>query len=276
MSTKANNNIKTKKDRNRSPSYPAIDLELATILAKVLYDEIGQSSSNVEVVLGIWGHKPQSGSGLVKLAALKKFGLIEDEGSKDQRRAKLTQLALTIVLDEEKKSVDYYKALEEAAMNPVIHQELWNRYSGSIPSDNTLRLMLAKEYQFSERGVKEFIEQFRRTIEFAMMNKSGNIISEEKKSGADKRRQSTEWADNAFDSFRSFLQGSQMNMDTQKKPDETQKDQEITNFSIPLTNDMGFIIRHRFPMSTEEWEYMMSLLELYKKRLVQTQKDKKN
>jgi len=86
-----------KKTRQRSPSYPGIGLEAALGRAKALYQEEGRNAAPNEAILDHWGYASKSGPGLVTLAALKRFGLLQTEGP---GKARLTNLALSIILDE--------------------------------------------------------------------------------------------------------------------------------------------------------------------------------
>src|SRR5207253_10235130 len=74
------------KARPRSPSYPGIDLATAIERARTMFEHEHRSAAHVDVLYSHWGHKPKSGAGGVVLAALKKYGLITDDGSGANRR----------------------------------------------------------------------------------------------------------------------------------------------------------------------------------------------
>src|SRR5207244_2704806 len=97
-----------------------------------------------------------SGAGGVVLAALKKYGLITDDGSGANRRARLTDTALTILLDDVGSSTRQ-AVIREAALKPAIHQEVWSKYAGSLPSDQSLRMWLIRDKAFTPSGADEFI-----------------------------------------------------------------------------------------------------------------------
>jgi hypothetical protein len=138
--------------------------------ARSLYGEIGRSPAHVEVALRALGYGPRSGGGRVILAALKKFGLIEDEGSRDRRQVKLTPLALRIMLDEREQSPEREAAIKTAALSPAIHRELRDRYPGSLPGDETISTFLRVDRAFTDSAVKEFVPQFRATMAFAKLD----------------------------------------------------------------------------------------------------------
>ncbi len=175
--------IKRKKPRTRSPSYPAINLDSAINKALIIKQKEGGGNYYLplQVALGHWGYAPKSGNGLLAVAALKKFGLIEDKGSGKSREIKLTELARKILYyaDSDENKNEYKMLLQEAALNPQIHKELWEMYDGNLPSDDTLRAYLLfnrPDGRFAESAVDDFIIQFRTTISLAKLGKN-DIIS---------------------------------------------------------------------------------------------------
>jgi hypothetical protein len=174
-----------KKQEGRSPSYPGIPLGEAITRARTIYERDGRNSAPVTAILGHWGYKDGSGPGTIALAALKKFGLLTDEGVGPKRTAKLTELALRIVLDTREDSPERAAFIREAALKPSIHAELWRECDGKVPSDGTLRHKLVLDRKFTQRGADEFIQQFRSTIAFSGLNESDSISDEDGEKDAD-------------------------------------------------------------------------------------------
>jgi len=164
-----------RKVRPRSPSYPGVDLETALDRARLVHQHEQRHKANIDTILGHWNYSPRSGPGLVLLAALKKFGLMVDEGSGQDRQAGLSDLALDILLDERDNSPERSAAIKKAALAPPIHSDLWEKYGGRLPSDQNLRFHLIRERAFTDSGADEFIAQFRRTISFARLGEDGTI-----------------------------------------------------------------------------------------------------
>jgi hypothetical protein len=163
--------------RTRSPAYPAISLEEAIAKAQQLYDAEDTRFANIEAVASHWGTVINNSTFQVTLAALKHFGLIVDEGSKENRRVKLTDLGLDILLhpgDSPKRRV----ALETAALTPKIHRELWDKYDGKLPPDVSIRLYLLRARDgghFNRNFVDSFIANFRSTLAFAKLDQADKI-----------------------------------------------------------------------------------------------------
>ncbi|HEY7313171.1 MAG TPA: hypothetical protein VH643_27730 [Gemmataceae bacterium] len=171
---------KESKGRTRSPAYPAIGLDEAIRRAQALYDAADQRWENIEAAAEHWGYATSSSAFLLTVAALKQFGLLTDEGRREDRRVRLSDLALDIVVHPED-SRERAEAIQKAALNPKIHRELWERFEGKLPStDVSIRVYLLREREdarFNKDRVDAFISQFRSTIAFARLDQSDTMGS---------------------------------------------------------------------------------------------------
>jgi len=190
--TNADTTGKGRKARVRSPGYPYINLEDAIARAKKFHEHESRSSANYVVALRHWGYGKKSSVGRQVLAAVKAFGLFEDEGAGELRRVKLTGRALLILLDDHPNSADRIEALQEAALAPKIHQIIWENEGERLPSDVNLRhyLLFDHDPPFNENTVGQFIQEFRATLEFASLLESGNIPPENGDTEEDLMKQS--------------------------------------------------------------------------------------
>jgi len=164
-----------KRRKGRSPSYPGLDLEAALEKARQLYQHEKHHAASVETILGHWDYTPKSGAGLVAIAALKKFGLTEDQGRGNDRKAKLSARALDIIHDDREQSGSRQAVIKAAALQPTIHRELFEKYEGNLPSDQNLRFHLLRERGFTESGADEFIRELRATFAFAGLTESDTM-----------------------------------------------------------------------------------------------------
>lgn len=174
--------------KERSPSYPAIDLEKALQRAKELREKESRHFAPVSAIVQHWGYSPKSSGGIVTLSALRKYGLIEEQGSSESRQARISNLALKILLDERPGSRERLDAIQEAALNPDIHAELWQEFGGSLPSDENLRYQLRIQRRFSDTAANEFIKQFKRTLVFAKILDSDTLSEQDEDKTEPERR----------------------------------------------------------------------------------------
>src|SRR5579863_3947203 len=106
------------RSRDRSPPFPFIPLERAIGRAREFEASYRRSAGRLANVLGVWGYTAKSSGGFQTMAALKAFGLMEDEGTGAERKFKLTDLALRILKDERPGKRE--EGIKEAALKPKL------------------------------------------------------------------------------------------------------------------------------------------------------------
>lgn len=235
----------------RSPSYPAIGLAAAIDRASDLYEVEGRSPTPVGVAVQHWGYAIKSSGGLQTVAALKKFGLLGDEGSGEARKVSLTDLALDIILDEREGSSERRAAIQQAALSPPIHRQLWDRHGAALPSDRNLRYELTRELHFGEAAADELIREFRQTLDFAGLGK-GDV------------------ADTLSDSPPDKSENPPVNQPPAAPPRQQAPAGEI---AIPVLLKAGQAqvkLQGTFPVTEAEWDRMLALLEAHRPGLVET------
>jgi hypothetical protein len=236
-----------KRRKGRSPSYPGISLPAAIERARMLYGLEGRHWAPVATILEHWGYAPKSGGGAVTLAALKKFGLMEDEGSGEDRRARLTDLAWQIVHDP-----NPGQAIRRAALMPPIYNELWQEIqaTGGVLSDQNLRWKL-KQRGFTDNGADEFVPPFRDTVAFANLSVSGTIDGQE---SDDDREDDDEPEDDQQDE-------RPLRRRRKSRPG-------MKTVTFPLVDVGEIVIEGQFPMPEEAWAQFMAVLNALKPSMV--------
>lgn len=155
----------------RSPNFPFIPLEKAIYRAEEFYQANLLARTSAGVAVEVWGYAPKSSGGQQTIAALVAYGILEEEGTGPSRRLWLSPLGKSIVLDERPGSEDRKTAIQCAAKNPKIFNELFDVYSSTgVPSDPHIKHTLQSDYHFPPKKVVEFIKIFRQTIDYAGIN----------------------------------------------------------------------------------------------------------
>lgn len=249
--------VAQKKTRQRSPSYPGVDLETALERAAVLRTKEGRNFAAVNAVVQHWGYGIKSSTGYIVLAALKKFGLLEEQGSGDARRVRLTNLAQKILLDDRQDSPDRLRLIQEAALTPPIHAELWQEFDGSMPSDTNLRYNLRMQRGFSDAAVGEFIDEFRSTIAFAKLEDS-DMLSGREEDVSPREREDDMRADPnpPGQSARNVA------------PPPVPTDPRLRAIQLPLARPEWATLQVPYPLNEADWAMMMALLTAMKPALV--------
>src|SRR5687767_3097199 len=85
--------------KERSPNFPFISLEAALRRCREFFDAEKRGAAPVSVAAKHWNYSPNSSGGIQTLAALNAYGLLVDEGRGNDRRVKLSDTALRLLLD---------------------------------------------------------------------------------------------------------------------------------------------------------------------------------
>lgn len=150
--------------KERSPSFPFISLRKAVERARAMHDRYKRESARVIVVGSVWGLGAKSSGMQQTVAALKQYGLLDDSGSKEERKVTLTPLALRILIDTRPGQRE--DGLREAAMKPRLFNE-YQRWAAHRPPDDHVMSELRFDRGFTEEAAKTFIRVFFDTMEFA-------------------------------------------------------------------------------------------------------------
>jgi hypothetical protein len=244
--------------KGRSPAYPAIPLETAIQRARQLHEKERTYATPVATVAAHWGYSSMNGAALGAIAALKKYGLLDYEGSGDQRKAKLSQLA-EVILQHPDDAVRR-NAVAEAALRPALHRELWDKYGDQLPSDSNLRWELTHDRGFTETGASEFIPIYRATIAFGQLASfqppsadeppDGDPAAEDTLEGSERSGASTEG--------KGSQSGSPSFPGTRSYP-------------IRLISGGEIAVEGAFPIAEDDWDHFIRVLNAMKPGLVRTE-----
>lgn len=186
--TEINEKDVSKTPKKRSPPYPSISLDKAIERARSLYEKAMHHPVKIGVIAAAWDYAPKSSGLFGTLAAMKQFGLLDDEGSTDKRSFRLTERALRIIRDPNPSSEKRVAAIKASALEPKIHQELWEQYgaallTGSLDMAATSYLTVDR----SERGEAPYyddaaaglLEEFKKTAIFAGLDSSHGLSNDD-------------------------------------------------------------------------------------------------
>jgi hypothetical protein len=240
---------KIKKNKTRSPNYPAISLPEAIEKIKGLYQADGRAGSPKKTAFVHLGYGGANGKSLGVISALKKYGLIVEEND----RILLTEDSFIVLLStDEKKKLDI---IQKLALNPELYNLIWGQYHETgLPSDESLREDLIFGHQFNENSVSGFIKDFRATIEFAKLRPSEKPLK-------GKDAESSKTVDN-FD----ISTGNSMNATTDTNTPTNLKGYK--DFIIPQKGKESVFLRVPKPISTSDIETIKKWLELFGDTLV--------
>lgn len=249
----------TGKLKSRSPAYPAINLETAIQRARQLYDKEKRHPTPVLTVVRHWGYTTLNGAALGAIAALKKYGLIDDEGASEDRRANLSRLADDILMNPD--PAKRAKAIQEAALRPALYREIWDKYHLDLPSDQSLLWELTRDRGFTDRGGAEFIRSYKATIAFAKLGQT--LGAGEPPASPDAQRVEDDGGEDTQD-----LQQERPPIRRRHPADEKAK-----SYSVPLIDNGVVVVEGQFPITERDWKQFMDVLAAMKPGLVSTISD---
>lgn len=161
--------IETAGQRDRSPAYPIIPLEIA-LQRLVEFDvHFKRSPARSQKVGDAWGIKAKAYADRTA-AALRYFGLLEYQGTGKNRN---------IVVSEEGRK--YLRAQQEetkqevikwAALRPKQIGKFWSAWGKDRPADAACLDDLVLKNDFSEAGARDFLKVYDATITYAGLNES--------------------------------------------------------------------------------------------------------
>jgi hypothetical protein len=243
-----------KKTRERSPNYPAFGLRRALELAQKLWESDKRQSVLATRAAVNMGFTAKSSAGLLALAAMKKYGLLDDEGSGDSRKMKLSDAAITLL---NPSSQNREQLLKQAALRPSIHAELWNKYGTDGASAGAIHDYLVFDRKFTEQASKILIEQYTDTISFA------NLVATDKVNVTE-------------DDFAEHEKPVEQPLLQQQKPPNNPPNAGITPPKPPMTPNLRYLpipldigdAPIPIGMSEDDYHLLLDTLKLWKKKIV--------
>lgn len=237
----------------RSPSYPALDLEKAISRARELWTRDKQFPTPIVSAVRHWGYKGLSGPAGMTIAALIKYGLAEDEGVKNERKVRVTDLAVKILNHPDPETRQ--SAIRTAALKPSIHADMWAQYGAELPSDENLMWTLTRDQDFTETGAREFLKEYRQTIQFAKLSEGRAGIASLQHAA---QKEELCQPDATAEAAGVGVPVQRPNESEAKVPGSTTPG--ARRYPIRLLNGQDIIVEGHFPLTDADWAYFYSLL----------------
>ena len=157
-----------KKSKDRSPSFPYINLERAIDRARLFYAQEKRGVAPYTRAVLHWGMSEASSAAMQTVSALKAYGLlVEPGGSGKSRQLQISDLAIRILLDNRPDSEERQRCIREAAESPTVAADVYQRWPGVLPHDSTLSHYLVVERRFNDATAPSVIKILRENQQFA-------------------------------------------------------------------------------------------------------------
>ena len=162
--------VEVKAKRERSPAFPFIPLEDAIQRLTALDTMFGRHPTPARKAGLAWDMKPESSQAAQTLAALKYFGLIEYEGSGDDRNAVLSADGRNF-LRAQQESIRQ-DILKRCALNPDKIKVYYYQWGVDRPANPVALDELVLKGGFSESAARTFLNVYDKTMRFAGLSNS--------------------------------------------------------------------------------------------------------
>jgi hypothetical protein len=157
----------------RSPNYPSISLPEAIALTKKIFDAERQALMTHEVAAGAMGYTALHGPARRKVAALRKYGLLDASGT----NVRVSSHAMAIL--HPKTDAEKAAAIRNAALRPELYQEL---AAETGASDANLKATLIRRGFLPDSAAKA-VASFRASMSLVTSESAGYDDADEEESG---------------------------------------------------------------------------------------------
>lgn len=150
--------------KERSPNFPSITLTKAIERIRAIYDAAKRHETRMADLAAAMNSGVKSSGTLQTVAALVAYGLLDDSGSGESRKFKVTDLAFKALEDQRPGAREL--ALAEAATKPKIIADYAELWADGRPSDPISISVLRIDGGFTEDGAKTFLRVFDDAISY--------------------------------------------------------------------------------------------------------------
>jgi hypothetical protein len=166
-------NAKPSKSKDRSPSYPFINLKTAIERLEAFEKFFGRHAAPFKKAGLAWKMKEESSQANQTLATLKSFGLVNYQGTGKDRLVAISDEGRTYLRaqqDSVKKEV-----LKRAALKPRAIARFWPTWGVDRPPDAVCLDDLVLKHKFNEKAAPTFLKVYDDSIAFAGLSPSDKI-----------------------------------------------------------------------------------------------------
>lgn len=261
--------------RKRSPNFPGISLPKAIERARKMYDKTHQHPvPHSKIVVDYWGYKTaNTGPATITYAALKRYGLLEDEGQNEERVAHLTDLAVEVL----HANPNQEAAIQKAALLPDLFREWWKKYGSDIPPDDALHWEYVVKGPFAEEGFNTFLRVYRETIAFAKLDQAVILDPDEDPDpDPDPEEDGDEDNEDSQDGNRRDDEDSEPEQSDRNRQRKARREREqrpgVVSISLPLPAfgpDEPVVIEFPGKLREKDWTYFMAVIGAMKDGVVE-------
>jgi hypothetical protein len=253
--------------KHRSPAYPFVSLPAAVERAKVLYHAIKKNSVSIDTVQENLGFDKGSSQGSRIIAALKSYGLLDDEdGAGQYRKLRLTSDGLRLFLLDEGDR-DRAALIRSCAVRPKIYSDIIERWPEDLPPDSEIRKFLTVDRDFNPDSVDVLIRNFRATYDYA------GLCEVEPESSVRKERDDIREDTTPGGSRPLAVSGDHTGIHSDRSISTSSATREVRDHDrppmlLPLSPDKLVYMYIPANMTDDDFDYMIEMLNMMRRGIV--------
>ena len=167
--------------KDRSPSFPFITLTKAVDRTRELYTAAKRHEMRLPDAAAAMNYGAKSSGAIQTLAALIAYGLVEDSGSGEGRKFKVSDLGFKVLEDQRPGARE--SALAQAATAPKLIAEYMPLWGDGRPADGICISELRIDRGFSDVGAASFLRVFDDAMTYAKAGVSDKASDANKENG---------------------------------------------------------------------------------------------
>ena len=150
-----------------STRFPFVNLTKALDRAeKIFISDRGGKGLKMPGAFAAWGYSPKSSGGFQTVGALMGYGILDDEGSKEDRLLKLTQAARRYFLSEIEE--DRAALRDQFARSPKLFAHLLDQWDEGTVPDPVARTYLKTEIKLNDQSAKSALSIYKDNLELVI------------------------------------------------------------------------------------------------------------
>jgi hypothetical protein len=237
--------------KGRSRSYPSLSVLDAVDKATLVWNYAKRNKLPVAKITELWGYKSATtGPATTSYAALKKYGLLVDEGNGTDRRGQLTELALEAI-----NKPDPSEALFAAAMTPPIIREFWEKYGPDVPPIEALHWDWVVQGGFTDSGLADFLRVYKANIPVIQGSASAMVDTDAEQNEGDDDDPGEDHDDTPGET------------DQSRRRTKRKEGSAVVAITVPVPGfaaDEPAVVEFPGKLSESEWTYFIAVLTAMK------------
>lgn len=151
--------------RKRSPSFPYIGMNEGEQYIEKFYRKQGESFASIVLAYNTIDLNPNSSTTNRIMSSLLDYGVMEDEGVKEDKTVRITGLGIQLIKENRESKV--MELRRRIVLNDEMMSMVFEKFKQSLPREETMMSVLILDLGFTDRAAVRFIKVIRENYAYA-------------------------------------------------------------------------------------------------------------